>query len=77
MVAGAGAGSAMPLMSAKESPEVSCEEKEVEALTGEREVFCSLEPPLASDMTEAELEVSEAKSEVGEGACGVKPYSLK
>ena len=62
--------SVMPLMSASESPEVSWEEKEVEAFTGEREVLGSEEP--ASDM-EPEEEDSEAKSEVGETEQGVKP----
>jgi len=57
-------------MSARESPEVSCEEKEVETLTGEREVLGSEEP--ASDM-EPEDEDSEAKSDVGETEQGVKP----
>jgi hypothetical protein len=46
----------------------------VEAFTGEREVFGSDDP--ASDM-EAEDEVSEAKSEVGDTEYGVKPNSLK
>jgi len=59
-----------PLMSARESPEVSWEEKEVEALTGESEVLGSEEP--ASDM-EPEEEDSDAKSEVGETEHGVKP----
>ena len=62
--------SVMPLMSASESPEVSWEEKEVEALTGESEVLGSELP--ASDM-EPEEEDSEAKSEVGETEQGVKP----
>ena len=60
----------MPLMSARESPEVSWEEKEVEAFTGDSEVFGSEDP--ASDM-EPEDEDSEAKSEVGETEQGVKP----
>ena len=64
----------MPLMSPSESPEVSWEENDVEAFTGEREVFGSDDP--ASDM-EAEDEVSEAKSEVGDTENGVKPNSLK
>jgi len=46
----------------------------VEAFTGEREVFGSDDP--ASDI-EAEDEVSEAKSEVGDTEKGVKPNSLK
>ena len=65
-----GVCSVMPLMSARESPEVSWEEKEVEAFTGESEVFGSEDP--ASDM-EPEEEDSEAKSEVGETEQGVKP----
>lgn len=58
-------------MSPRESPEVSCEEKEVEAFTGEREVLGSDTEP-ASDI-EAELEDSEARSEVGDTEAGVKP----
>ena len=61
-------------MSPRESLEVSWEEKDVEAFTGEREVFGSEDP--ASDM-EAEDEVSEAKSEVGDTENGVNPNSLK
>ena len=61
-----------PLMSPRESPEVSCEEKEVEAFTGDSEVFGSDTEP-ASDI-EAELEDSEeARSEVGDIEAGVKP----
>ena len=66
--------SASPLMSAKESPEVSWEENDVEALTGDREVLGSEDP--ASDM-EADEDDSEAKSEVGDTEQGVKPKSLK
>jgi len=61
-------------MSAKESPEVSWEENDVEALTGDREVLGSEDP--ASDM-EADEDDSEAKSEVGDTEQGVKPKSLK
>ena len=61
-------------MSPRESLEVSCEENDVEAFTGEREVFGSEDP--ASDM-EAEDEVSEARSEVGDTENGVNPNSLK
>ena len=61
-------------MSARESPEVSWDEKDVEAFTGEREVFGSDDP--ASDM-DAEEDVSDAKSEVGDTENGVKPNSLK
>ena len=61
-------------MSVRESPEVSCEENEVEALTGDREVFGSEDP--ASDI-EADEDDSEAKSEVGDTEHGVKPKSLK
>jgi len=46
----------------------------VEAFTGEREVFGSDDP--ASDM-DAEEDVSDAKSEVGDTENGVKPNSLK
>jgi hypothetical protein len=60
-----------PLMSARESPEVSCDEKDVEAFTGDREVLGSELDP-TSDI-EAELEDSEARSEVGDIECGVKP----
>jgi hypothetical protein len=58
----------MPLMSAKDSPDVSWEEKDVEAaVKGDREV-------LASDMMQEELEDdSEARSEAGEKAMGRKP----
>jgi hypothetical protein len=57
--------SAKPLMSAKDSPDVSWEEKEVEAVVrGERDVF--------TQEDEEEEEVS-AMSEVGEKAMGVKP----
>ena len=62
--------SVMPLMSARESPEVSWEEKEVEALTGESDVFGSEDP--ASDI-EPDEEDSDAKSEVGDNEHGVKP----
>jgi len=61
-------------MSPRESPEVSWEENDVEAFTGERDVFGSEDP--ASDI-EAEEDVSEAKSEVGDTENGVKPNSLK
>ena len=60
-------------MSPSESPEVSWEEKDEEAFTGERELFVSDDP--APDM-ENENEVSEAKSEVGDTEYGVKPNSL-
>jgi hypothetical protein len=56
-------------MSCSESPEVSCDENEVEVVpTGEREV-------LASDMMQDEEpeDSEEAKSEAGEKAIGVKP----
>ena len=63
----------LPLRSPRESPEVSWDEKEVEALTGESEVFGSEEEP-ASDMEPAhEDEDSEARSEVGDTEAGVKP----
>jgi hypothetical protein len=54
-------------MSAKDSPDVSCEEKEVEAVVrGEREVFTQEE--------EEEDEDVSTMSEVGEKATmGVKP----
>jgi hypothetical protein len=56
-------------MSCSESPEVSCDEKEVEVVpTGEREV-------LASDMMQEDEpdDSEEARSEAGENAIGVKP----
>jgi hypothetical protein len=55
-------------MSAKDSPDVSCEEKEVEAVVrGEREVFTQEEE-------EEEDEDVSTMSEVGEKATmGVKP----
>ena len=58
-------------MSARESPDVSWEENEVEALTGESEVLGSDDP--ASDMFDAEDDDSEARSEVGDTEYGVKP----
>ena len=59
-------------MSANESPDVSCDENEVEVVpTGDIEV-------LASDMMQdEEPEDSEAMSEAGEKATGVKPKSEK
>ena len=48
----------------------------MEALTGDREVFGSETEP-ASDMFEAEDELSEARSDVGDTEQGVKPWSLK
>ena len=65
-------GSARPLRSAKDSPEVSWEEKEVEAVTGEREVLASELPP--SDIEEPP-EDSEMRS--GEWEVGVNPNSAK
>ena len=61
-----------PLISAKESPEVSCEEKEVEAFTGERDVLGSDTEP-ASDIEAEEEDSEEARSEVGDIEAGVKP----
>ena len=45
-------------------------------MTGDREVLGSDTDP-ASDMLEAEEELSEARSEVGDTEQGVKPWSLK
>jgi len=59
-----------PLKSWRESPDASWEEKEVETLTGERDVFGSDDP--ASDIL-ADDDDSEAKSEVGDIEWGVNP----
>ena len=59
--------STRPLRSPKDSPEVSCDEKEVEVVAGEREVLASEDP---SDM--------EGREELGEvGGSGLKPSSEK
>ena len=64
-----------PLKSPNDSPDVSWDEKEVDVVTGEREVLASEDPP--SDIEEPEAEDSEARSEVGEWERGVKPNSAK
>ena len=62
-----------PLKSPKDSPEVSCDENEVECVAGESDVLTSELPP--SDMEDAED--SETESEVEEWDTGMNPNSAK